>query len=41
MIGDQLLIIALVHWAAWDDAIRDEWDQAWEEADEREQAGGA
>lgn len=39
MIGDHLVLIALLHWQAWDDATRDEWDRLWEEADEREPAG--
>jgi len=41
MIGDHLLVIALVHWRAWDDAIRDAWDRLWEEACEREPADQA
>lgn len=38
MIGDHLLIVALVHRCEWDAATRDAWDEAWDLAcaDERE-----
>jgi hypothetical protein len=42
VIGEHLLIIALLHWQAWDDATRDAWESAWDKAwedYEREPAG--